>query len=59
MIRNYNSHVYEYELFRSIKPTFSYAEGESFYEWQRKARAKLYELLGLPFEKCDPIFEIE
>ena len=50
MSRNYNSHAYEYEFFRTIKPAFSYDGGEDFFEWQKKARAKLNELLGLPFE---------
>ena len=53
MSRNYNSHAYEYEFFRTIKPAFSYDGGEDFFEWQKKARAKLNELLGLPFEECD------
>ena len=59
MSRNYNSHAYEYEFFRAIKPAFSYDGGEDFFEWQKKARAKLNELLGLPFEKCDLELEVE
>lgn len=59
MGKNFNSHVYEYEFFRKIKPSFAYDGAEDFFEWQHKARAKLNELLGLPFEECDSLFEIE
>ncbi len=59
MSKSFNSHVFEYDFFRRLKPSFAYNEAENFYEWQKKARKKLNELLGLPFEKCDPMFEIE
>lgn len=59
MNRNFNSHAFEYEFFKNIKPALAYDGAENFSEWQNRARAKLNELLGLPFEKCDPMFEIE
>lgn len=34
-------------------------EGQSLTQWQEEARAKLGELLGLPFERCDEQFRIE
>ena len=42
----------------SIEPQMRYDGKEDFKEWQKKARAKLEELLGLPFEKCDDEFKI-
>ena len=59
MNRNFNSHAFEYDFLKNIKPALAYDGAENFSEWQNRARAKLNELLGLPFEKCDPMFEIE
>jgi cephalosporin-C deacetylase-like acetyl esterase len=59
MIKNFNSHTYEYEKLRAVKPSFGYNGTQRFSDWQACARKKLNELLGLPFERCDPAFEIE
>ena len=59
MVRNFNSHAYEYSKFCSINPSWRYDGEQSFFEWQKQARRKLEELLGLPFEVCDPKTEIE
>ena len=55
----YNGHLYEYKSFCSTKPKFAYDPSQSFLEWQKCARKKLTELLGLPLEECDPCLEIE
>ena len=35
-----------------------YREGENFQEWKAKGRSKLAELLGHPYESCEPDFRI-
>lgn len=41
-------------------PEMRYDGKENFSDWQKRAKAKLYELLGMDkFEKCDPLFNIE
>ena len=47
------------KLAKEITPSLRYQEGENFAEWQKNARAKLTELLGLPLPSCDPEFAIE
>ncbi len=42
----------------AVEPSYRYDGKEDFKEWQKKSRAKLEELLGLPFEKCDDEFKI-
>jgi len=59
MIRNYNSHAFEYSKFCAAKPSCRYDGTQDFTEWQKVAKQKLEELLGLPFEVCDPQLEIE
>ena len=59
MIKNFNSHTYEYEKLRAVKPSLGYNGTQRFSDWQACARKKLNELLGLPFDDCDPAFEIE
>lgn len=46
---------------RSIipEPSMKYDASEDFAVWQSKAKEKLTELLGLPFEKCDDLYEIK
>jgi hypothetical protein len=43
MSRNYNSHAYEYEFFRTIKPAFSYDGGEDFASLDMKIKDELWE----------------
>ncbi|MBQ4160787.1 MAG: hypothetical protein IJD83_07635 [Clostridia bacterium] len=48
-------------LAKNIKPVLAYDGKEDFAAWQKKARTKLEELLGLPLEKgeCKPIIKSE
>ena len=47
------------EMIRKIKPSMSY-DGKNLLEWQKEARKKLIELIGLDqFEKTEPKLEIE
>lgn len=53
--------AYEYniEKLKTVSPSMSY-NGEEFFAWQKQARQKLSELLGLDkFEKTDLDFQIE
>ncbi len=54
-----NSHVYEYETLKSMKPLLSFEEGMDLKEWKKEAKAKLAELLGLPLKVCEPTLHIE
>ncbi len=48
------------ELIRNVTPSMRYTSDKSFAEWQKEARAKLIELLGIPsMKKCDTQFNIE
>ena len=58
-MKNINSHEFEYEILKNFKPLLSFNGQEPFEEWKTKAKDKLTELLGLPFEKCDSLLEIE
>lgn len=58
-MKNSNSHAYEVENLKKNQPLLQYDGNVSFDEWQRNARKKLTELLGLPLESCDPMFEVE
>ena len=50
----------EVEHLSTIKPSMVYSpEKESLSQWQEKAAAKLNELLLLPREACENLFEIE
>ena len=54
-----NSHLYEYGLFKALTPSLRYDGSVDFYEWQKNARAKLSELLGLPLGVCEPTLTLE
>ena len=54
----YNSHEHILNLTQNCTPKLRFNEGEDLGEWQKKARAKLSELLRLPEEKCEDLFEI-
>lgn len=56
---NVNSHQYEYAYLRSVRPSMVYDGSEPLDIWQKKARAKLIELLGLPSESCEDDLRIE
>ena len=59
MEKTFDSHRYEYERFRSLRPKFSYDESGDFLAWQKTAKEKLTELLGLPLESCALNLQIE
>lgn len=58
-MRSFNSHSFEFEHLKSTKPLLQFSEELDFPAWRSEVREKLTELLGLPLETCDPIFEIE
>ena len=49
----------EQEILRSLERAMEYKGGEPLADWQEKARAKLRELLGLPYAPCKPRFTVE
>ena len=49
----------EQELLRSLERSMEYKGDEPLSDWQEKARAKLRELLGLPYALCEPRFTVE
>lgn len=57
-MKTFNSHEYITNKVQAVMPAMRYDGSEDFGEWQKKARAKLEELLGLPFEKCPDDFRI-
>ena len=59
MNRSFNSHLHEYKRFCDTEPKLAYDATQSFSIWQKNAREKLNELLGLPLETIDPDFQIE
>ncbi len=58
-MKNFNSHEYEFSLFKAAEPALRYDGSIPFEQWQKKAREKLNELLGLPFAECDSDLEVE
>ena len=47
------------DIAKNTVPALAYDGKEEFSAWQERARAKLSELLGLPFERCDDLMSIE
>jgi len=43
----------------NIIPSMRWDGNENFFTWQEKGRKKLFELMGLPFKKCEDKFQIE
>ncbi len=58
-MRTVNTHEYEVRLFKAADRSARYKDGEDFREWQKKAGAKLTELLGLPLTPGACKVEIE
>ena len=54
------SHSLEYieKLAKSMVPSMRYDDKEPYEIWKKRAREKLYELLGFPFALCEDLFEI-
>lgn len=54
-----SAYQFNIEKMQTVKPSMAY-KGENFLSWQKEARAKLSELIGLhTFSKCAPELEIE
>ena len=49
----------EQERLRALDRTMAYRGEGPLAEWQETARDKLKELLGLPYDRCDPCFRVE
>ncbi len=59
-MRNQNPHKKVTGIMKRITPSMRYDGKEDFTSWQKRAREKLSELLGMQyFEKCDEDFKIE
>lgn len=58
-MKNMNSHAYEVELFHRMTPTLRYDGKEPFDIWQKRAREKLIDLLGLPLIPGNIVMDIE
>lgn len=55
----YNAHNYVNQVVTKKTPTMRYNGEDSYLEWQKKARQKLGELLGMStFQRCENLFEI-
>ena len=54
MSKIYNALEYIHSI--TEEPLMKFDGSEDLAVWQKKARAKLEELLGLPFNKCDDKF---
>lgn len=58
-MENKNPRQHNLKLLKQIKPKLGYDGTIPFNEWQKEAREKLLELLGLPFATCDLCLTIE
>lgn len=58
---NISHSVYtEVKYLEKLKPSLIFcSEAESLPQWQKKAEEKLNELVGLPYKKCEPLFDLE
>lgn len=54
----FDSHKYIQKKAREIIPSMRYDGKEAYEVWKKRATEKLYDLLGLPFEVCEDLFEI-
>ena len=57
-MKKYNSYEYVLEVMKKTEPRLRYNEKMDFSEWQKEAKKKMNELLGLPLELCDDEFVI-
>jgi len=53
-----NSRAYIESVIRSTIPALRYDGKEDYLQWKERAGEKLYELLGLPFDRCDDEMQI-
>ena len=54
----YNSNKYIKYIAKKSVPSMRYKHGTDILLWQKNAKEKLAELLGLPFEKCEDRFTV-
>ncbi len=52
-------HKINHKAVAAATPSLRMEEGADIKKWQKKARKKLMDLLGLPFEKCEENFNLE
>ncbi len=57
--RNFNPHRHITDIISNLTPAMRYDGLMPFDSWQNAARKKLLELLCLPLQKCDELFETE
>lgn len=57
-MKTFNSHEYIRHRAGSLKPAMRYDGSQDFNTWQKSAREKLEELLGLPLERCQDDYTI-
>ena len=57
-MKTYNAHEFVNRVVAAGTPSMRYDGSVAFSDWQKTARAKLEELLGLPFQRCDDLFTI-
>lgn len=58
-MKYHNSHEYIANKIQNQKPLMAFDENVDYQEWRERAKEKLEDLLGLPFEKCDDDFQIQ
>lgn len=57
-MKRYHSHQYMANKIRNTEPLLAFREKMDYVEWKYRAKNKLEELLGLPFETCEDRFVI-
>lgn len=57
-MKTYNAHEFVNQVVATGTPSMRYGGSVAFSDWQKTARAKLEELLGLPFQRCDDLFAV-
>ena len=57
-MRIYKSYEYIRQMAKNTEPLLRYKYNQDFSQWKEKAKNKLNELLGLPFEKCEDMFSV-
>lgn len=54
----FNSYEYVTQMVKGIKPKFRYEDNDDFLSWKNKAKDKINELLGLPYDSCEDNFKV-
>lgn len=57
-MKQYHSHQYMSHKIRNTKPLLAFQEDTDFDSWRVKAKEKLEDLLGLPFDTCEDMFAV-